>query len=55
MSSSSRYQNKEYIPKLLWLNLNWTLQEVHYQVFLLYAYMLEIEEGEENAKYHKYY
>ena len=25
----SRYESKEYVPRLLWLNLDWSLAQVH--------------------------
>jgi hypothetical protein len=42
---SSKYASKEYIPRLLWLHLDWTLQQVHQHIFTLYAFILDVEQG----------
>ncbi len=55
--------SKEYVPRLLWLNLDWSLAYVHQHIFYLYKFMLESDSsstGEEdhskdNVQYKDYY
>lgn len=53
MSSSSKYINKEYIPRLLWLPKDWTLKKVHQHVFIHFAHVIDIEPEEASAEYEK--
>jgi len=53
--NSSQFTDKDYIPRLLFLNLNWTLADVHKHVFLLYSFLLNCEDGGENDLYNETY
>ena len=53
MSSSSKWINKEYIPRLLWLNLDWPLKRIHQHAFVQYAHVIDIEQEDIGSEYEK--
>ena len=44
-SYGNRYFSKEYIPRLLWLLLDYKLIQVLKHIYFLYAFVMDIEEG----------
>jgi len=36
--------SKPYIPRILWLDVSWTIHQVHKHIFILYSFLMQIEE-----------
>mmetsp|Transcript_33863 Transcript_33863/g.24896 ORF Transcript_33863/g.24896 Transcript_33863/m.24896 type:complete len:138 (+) Transcript_33863:250-663(+) len=49
------YFSKAYIPRLLWLDMGWSLHQVHRHLCLQYYYLLSIEDQDASAAYQETY
>ncbi|MFS8159971.1 MAG: hypothetical protein ACMG6E_07130 [Candidatus Roizmanbacteria bacterium] len=54
-NSYNKFVSKEYIPRLLWLNLDWTLAQIHQHIFFLYAFVLESDAEQDHQLYKDHY
>ena len=39
-NSYSKYENKEYVPRLFWMHRDWTLVQIHKYLFSQYSSLL---------------
>ena len=44
-------QKKDYIPRLFWLNLDWTLQQVHQHIITQFCHLEDVAAGAEATYY----